>query len=100
VVTRVFADGRPDELVRGVDIVGTPLTSFEKILATGDDPAVFNGYCGAESGFVPVSGVAPSLLVADIEVERRAKGHERPPLLPPPLKAPSAKSVSAGVTAW
>jgi len=100
VVTRVFADGRPDELVRGVDIVGTPLTSFEKILATGDDPAVFNGYCGAESGFVPVSGVAPSLLVAEIEVERRAKGHERPPLLPPPLKAPSAKSVSAGVTPW
>ena len=25
-VWRVYADGRPDELVRGVDIVGTPLT--------------------------------------------------------------------------
>jgi hypothetical protein len=100
IVTRVFADGRPDELVRGVDIVGTPLTSFEKILATGDDPAVFNGYCGAESGFVPVSGVAPSLLVAEIEVERRAKGHERPPLLPPPLKAPTTKAVTGGVTPW
>ncbi|HVE81800.1 MAG TPA: metallopeptidase TldD-related protein [Myxococcales bacterium] len=100
VVTRVFADGRPDELVRGVDMVGTPLASFEKILATGDDPAVFNGFCGAESGFVPVSGVAPSLLVAEIEVERRAKGHERPPLLPPPLKAPTAKSVAQGVTPW
>ena len=100
VVTRVFADGRPDELVRGVDVVGTPLSSFEKILATGDDPAVFNGFCGAESGFVPVSGVSPSLLVADIEVERRAKGHERPPLLPPPLKAPTAKSVEGELKPW
>jgi hypothetical protein len=100
VVTRVFADGRQDELVRGVDMVGTPLTSFEKIIATGDDPAVFNGYCGAESGFVPVSGVSPSLLVGEIEVERRAKGHQRPPLLPPPLKAPSAKSVTGEMKSW
>ena len=28
VVYRVYADGRPDELVRGADIVGTPLASF------------------------------------------------------------------------
>ncbi len=85
VVWRVYPDGRPDELVRGVDIVGTPLQSFEKILATGDDDAVFNGFCGAESGMVPVSAVAPSLLVGEIEVERKARGHDRPPLLPPPL---------------
>jgi TldD protein len=84
VVWRVYPDGRPDELVRGVDIVGTPLQSFEKILTTGDDDAVFNGVCGAESGWVPVSAVAPSLLVGEIEVERKAKGHDRPPLLPPP----------------
>jgi predicted Zn-dependent protease len=98
VVTRVFADGRPDELVRGVDIVGTPLQSLENILATGDDYAVFNGFCGAESGFVPVSAVAPSLLISEIEVERRTKGHDRPPLLPPPKPAlstiaPAAKEV-------
>jgi TldD protein len=91
VVTRVYADGRPDELVRGVDLVGTPLQSLENILATGDDPAVFNGFCGAESGFVPVSAVSPSLLLSEIEVERRFKGHERPPILPPPLPVPVAK---------
>lgn len=84
VVYRVYPDGRPDELVRGVDLVGTPLASFERILATGDDFRVFNGFCGAESGWVPVSAVAPSLLVSDIEVERKAAGHERAPLLPPP----------------
>lgn len=84
VVYRVYPDGRPDELVRGVDMVGTPLTSFERILSTGDDFQVFNGFCGAESGWVPVSAVAPSLLIEEIEVEKKSKGHERGPLLPPP----------------
>jgi predicted Zn-dependent protease len=85
IVKRVYPDGRPDELVRGVDLIGTPLESFEKIQATGDDFDVFNGYCGAESGWVPVSAVAPSLLIGQIEVERRKPSHDRPPLLPPPL---------------
>lgn len=91
VVYRVYPDGRPDELVRGVDLVGTPLASFERILATGDDFRVFNGFCGAESGWVPVSAVAPSLLVSDIEVERKGTGHERAPLLPPPPLAVTGK---------
>lgn len=84
VVYKVFADGKPDELVRGVDIVGTPLASFDKIIATSDRPAVFNGYCGAESGSVPVSAVAPALLVSEIETQRKEKTAERPPLLPRP----------------
>jgi TldD protein len=84
IVYRVYADGRPDELVRGADIVGTPLASFSKILATGNKPEVFNGYCGAESGSVPVSAVAPSILVSEIEIEKKAKSNDRPPILPPP----------------
>ena len=83
-VYRVYADGRPDEVVRGVDIVGTPLTSFSKIILTADDDAVFNGTCGAESGMVPVSAVSPSILVSEIEVEKRPKGQDKPPILPPP----------------
>lgn len=83
-VTRVYTDGRPDEFVRGADIVGTPLTSFSKIVATADDAAVFNGYCGAESGFIPVSASSPSILVTEIEVEKGAVGNDRPPLLSPP----------------
>ena len=63
VVYRVYPDGRPDELIRGVDIVGTPLASFAKIMATSDRMEVFNGICGAESGNVPVSAIAPALLV-------------------------------------
>lgn len=86
VVYRVYADGRPDELVRGADIVGTPLASFAKILATSDQVEVFNGYCGAESGSVPVSAASPALLVSEIEIEKRAKSQDRPPLLPMPTE--------------
>lgn len=84
VVYRVFADGRPDELVRGADIVGTPLASFAKILATSDRAEIFNGYCGAESGNVPVSAVSPALLVSEIEIQRKPQSKDMPPLLPRP----------------
>lgn len=84
VVYRVYADGRPDELVRGVDIVGTPLASFAKIMATSDRTEVFNGYCGAESGSVPVSAVSPALLVSEIEIQKKDRGQEKPPVLPRP----------------
>lgn len=83
-VYRVFADGRPDELVRGVDIIGTPLTTFGKIIATGSEIEVFNGTCGAESGSVPVSAVSPSILVSEIEVQKKDKSQEKPPILPSP----------------
>jgi hypothetical protein len=84
VVYRVYADGRPDELVRGADIVGTPLASFAKILATSNKPEVFNGVCGAESGGVPVSAVSPAILVSEIEIEKKQKSQDRPPLMPAP----------------
>jgi len=64
--------------------VGTPLASFAKILATSDRQEVFNGYCGAESGNVPVSAVSPAILVSEIEIEKKQKSQDRPPLLPPP----------------
>ena len=83
-VYRVYTDGRPDELVRGADIVGTPLASFAKIQATSDRSGVFNGYCGAESGSVPVSAVSPALLVSEIEIQKKDRSQERPPLLGPP----------------
>jgi len=84
VVYRVYADGRPDELIRGVDIVGTPLASFAKIMATSDKMDVFNGICGAESGDVPVSAIAPAILVSEIEVQRKERSQDRPPYLTRP----------------
>jgi TldD protein len=84
IVYKVYVDGRPDELVRGVDIVGTPLAALTRIVATGDQQHVFNGICGAESGSVPVAAVAPAILFSEMEVQKRAHAHERPPILPPP----------------
>jgi predicted Zn-dependent protease len=83
-VYRVYPDGR-EELVRGVDFIGTPLTTFSKIVAADDQVAVFNGMCGAESGWVPVSAVSPGLLVSQVEVQKKLKSQERPPILPPPI---------------
>ena len=84
VVWRVYVDGRPDELVRGVSIVGTPQAALNRILATGDKSEVFNGICGAESGSVPVSAVAPAMLVSEMETQKQAQGTARPPILPMP----------------
>jgi TldD protein len=93
-VYRIYTDGRPDEIVRGVDLIGTPLTVFSKITATGSKPEVFNGTCGAESGSVPVSAVSPAVLVSEIEVQKKSKSQEKTPILPPPPK--SQKSQKGG----
>jgi TldD protein len=84
-VYRVYPDGR-EELVRGVDLIGTPLTVFSKIVAADDEKAVFNGICGAESGGVPVSAGGPAILVSQIEVQKKQKSQERPPILPAPIE--------------
>ncbi len=84
VVYRVYVDGRPDELVRGVSIVGTPQAALSSILATGNRDDIFNGECGAESGTIPVSAVAPAMLMSSIETQRQAQGTSRPPIVPPP----------------
>jgi TldD protein len=91
VVYEVFPDGRPDLLVRGVNIVGTPLTSLANIVATGDKTEVFNGYCGAESGSVPVSASAPAMLMTELEVQKKETSTDRPPILPPPSHDPQAQ---------
>jgi len=84
VVYKVFPDGRPDQLVRGVDIVGTPLAALTKIVATGNTTEVFNGYCGAESGSVPVSAASPAILTSELEVQKKESSTDRPPILPAP----------------
>jgi TldD protein len=91
VVYRVYVDGRPDELVRGVSIVGTPQAALSRIVATGDHQDIFNGECGAESGTVPVSAVAPAMLVSEIETQKQAQGTARPPIVAPPPVDDAAK---------
>jgi TldD protein len=99
-VYRVDARTGAEELVRGVELVGTPLTSVSKVMATSRDVKVFNGYCGAESGYVPVSTVAPATLVGEIELQRVARQSERSPILPAPwseAEPPRAPDRAPGV---
>jgi TldD protein len=84
VVYRIYPDGR-EEMVRGVDLIGTPLDVFSRIVATDDQIGIFNGICGAESGGVPVGSSSPGILVSQIEVQRKDKSQERPPILPAPF---------------
>ena len=86
VVYRIYTDGRPPELVRGVDLIGTPLAAFGKIVASSDQVDVFNGICGAESGGVPVSAASPALLISEVEVQKKAQSQETLPILPAPPK--------------
>ena len=83
-VYRVSVATGKAELVRGVELVGTPLTVINKITALGDRPGVFDGYCGAASGYVPVSTVAPAALISEVEMQRTTKTNQRPPILPGP----------------
>jgi len=83
-VYRIYADGRPDEMVRGVDLVGTPLAMFSQIAACGKDYDIFNGTCGAESGGVPVASISPSVFVKMVETQKKTKSQSQPPILSRP----------------
>lgn len=83
-VYRIYVDGRPDELVRGVNLIGTPLAMFSEIVSGGSSRGIFNGYCGAESGKVPVATVAPSLFVRKIETQKKAQKFGQFPILKKP----------------
>lgn len=75
-----------ERLVRGVELVGTPLASLEKVIAAGNDPEAFNGVCGAESGWVPVSVVSPSILTAQVELQRIGGNPKKSPILLSPFQ--------------
>ncbi|HEY3808267.1 MAG TPA: metallopeptidase TldD-related protein [Kofleriaceae bacterium] len=80
---RLYPDGHK-ELVRGIDISGTPLVALQSIRAASREVETFNGVCGAESGWVPVSASAPSLLLDKLEVEKGFVPPDRPPVLDAP----------------
>lgn len=83
--SRLYPDGR-EELVRGVYIIGTPLVALGEVRAASSRHVVSHGWCGAESGYVPVSIIAPDILVSRVEVQRANKSQERLPLLPSPVE--------------
>jgi TldD protein len=84
VVYKIYVDGRPDEMVRGVNFIGTPLAIFSEVGATSDSTGMFTGYCGAESGSIPVTAVSPSLLIKKIETQKQPESYGQMPILPRP----------------
>ena len=89
-VYRVDVRDGSETLVRGVEMVGTPLSVINKVLATGNRVGVFNGFCGAESGMIPVSASSPPVLLQEIELQRTVEGRDRPPILSsPPIEPPA-----------
>jgi predicted Zn-dependent protease len=70
--SRIYPDGR-EELVRGVNFIGTPLNAIHGIIAAGDRQEIDNAWCGAESGFVPVSTISPALLIRHLELQSKVE---------------------------
>jgi len=83
-IYKVYPEDGREELVRGVEFVGTPLSMIGKVIATGDDNTVINGFCGAESGMIPVTSVTPSFLLSEVELQTTHDKPLRRPILPPP----------------
>ncbi len=83
-VYRIYVDGRPDELVVGVELIGTPLTMFSNIICAGDSQGIFSGFCGAESGYVPVTAISPSIFVRKIETQKSMEIKAEIPILSSP----------------
>ena len=71
--------------IRDVELIGTPLSALHRIAAHGSDHGVDQGYCFAESGSVPVSGIAPPILLSELELQQRSTTGFHEPLLPPPF---------------
>ncbi|MDR0205895.1 MAG: hypothetical protein LBI45_01345 [Bacteroidales bacterium] len=91
-VYRIYTDGRPDELVRGVDLVGTPLAMFSQIEGVGDVPGNFAGTCGAESGGVPAGCCSPAMFIKMIETQRKAKNQNLAAVLEKPYTEQTIQS--------
>jgi len=87
-VSKVFPEDGREEIVRGVEFLGTPLSMVNKIIVTGEDVEVVSGFCGAESGDIPVTTIAPSVLLSEVELQTSHDISLRLPILPPPVPEP------------
>ena len=81
--TLVYPNGR-EVCVRGVNFVGTPLQSLSNIVAVGDSPELDNGFCGAESGLLPISTISPAVLVRNLELQGKDEELVTPTILKRP----------------
>lgn len=81
--TLIYPNGR-EVAVRGVNFVGTPLQSLSNIVAVGDEQQLDNGFCGAESGLIPISTISPAVLVSTLELQGKEEELVTPHILQRP----------------
>jgi predicted Zn-dependent protease len=81
--TLLYPNGR-ERLVRGVNIVGTPLQSLDNVIGIGDHRELDNSFCGAESGLLPVSMIAPAVLLSNLELQAKSEESAPPSILKKP----------------
>jgi len=90
-VYKVYLDGR-EELVRGLRFRGLNARSFKDVLAAGNDRNIFDfldnqapfALMGAANFVAPVSVIAPSILIDDLELHRMEDQLPKLPLVPAP----------------
>jgi predicted Zn-dependent protease len=92
--TLVYPNGR-EVCVRGINFVGTPLQSLNNIVAVGDTKELDNGFCGAESGFIPISTIAPAVLVSNLELQGKDEELVTPHILQRPKSLRRRKTLKA-----
>jgi hypothetical protein len=96
---RVTADGA-ETLVRGLQFDSVPHTAFRDILAASSERSLYSYRSslpqsmqlmamiqggGGQGGEPVVSVIAPSLLFAELELEKPDRPFQRPPIVPSPL---------------
>jgi predicted Zn-dependent protease len=81
----IDVETRTRRRVRDLELIGTPLSALQKIVGFGGEPGIDHGYCYAESGSVPVGGIAPAILLSEVELQQASRTGFHEPLLPPPF---------------
>jgi predicted Zn-dependent protease len=77
------ADGH-EELIRGASVQGIPIRSLRQIEAVGNDAFVANRLAGSDDLPTPMSIVAPSVLLEEVELKRPTGSQQTPALLTHP----------------
>ena len=83
-VWKAYPDGRTDELVRGVDIVGTPLAALNRMKSPATGRKSSTAFAEPNLAAFRFPAVAPAMLFSEMEVQKRAHSRNRPPILPSP----------------
>lgn len=85
-VYKVWVKDGKEELVRGSEFAGATVRAMKDIIATSSDYYVYNLLKRDRPGDtgIPISLVAPSILVEELELKRTSKELPKPPILPHP----------------